>query len=101
MLCSQQRRGRGNQLVHLVLGGLSPSAYIKGLRTSGLTPFQLLLQMGLEEVTSGYLRNKTGCFPEGSLGVTQSSGWWSSALWWGQREGDGMSGWQKALGGWR
>lgn len=53
MLCSQQRRGRGNQLVHLVLGGLSPSAYIKGLRTSGLTPFQLLLQMGLEEVTSG------------------------------------------------
>lgn len=53
MLCSQQRRGRGNPLVHLVLGGLSPSAYIKGLRTSGLTPFQLLLQMGLEEVTSG------------------------------------------------
>lgn len=27
MLCSQQRRGRGNQLVHLVLGGLCPALH--------------------------------------------------------------------------
>lgn len=38
------------------------------------------------------------CFPEG---VTKGRGWWSSALRRGEHEEDGISGWQKALGGWR
>lgn len=73
-----------------------------GLGGFGSVPLwvPLCLQMGLEmEVTPGRtVRNKISCFPEG---VTKGRGWWSSALRRGEHEEDGISGWQKALGGWR